>query len=115
MNKIGLHYCENRGDYKMNTNKTTLHAQDIFEKDFKTAMRGYKQEEVDAFLDIIIEDYKILQQQIEKLQLENDRLKKKTDHPRPTAPQPNPQANYDVLMRLSNLEKEVFGRKFADS
>lgn len=99
----------------MDTNQPTLNPQAILEKDFKTAMRGYNQTEVDEFLDLIIKDYEILQQQLEQLQLENDRLKKKTEHSRTTVTQQNPQANYDVLMRLSNLEKEVFGRKFSDS
>lgn len=99
----------------MDTNKPTLNPQAILEKDFKTAMRGYNQTEVDEFLDVVIKDYETLQQQIEQLQLENDRLKKKADQPKPTVTQQNPQANYDVLMRLSNLEKEVFGRKFSNS
>lgn len=99
----------------MNTDKVTLNTQAIFEKDFKTAMRGYNQTEVDEFLDVIMNDYKVFQQQIEQLQLENDRLKKRKVQPKTPTSQPTPQANYDVLMRLSNLEKEVFGRKFAES
>lgn len=100
----------------MNTSKTLLNPQAILEKDFKTAMRGYHQTEVDEFLDLIIKDYELFQQQIQQLQHENERLKRKTDHSRTTAAQSSPQAaNYDVLMRLSNLEKEVFGRKFADA
>lgn len=100
----------------MSANEIKLNGKEILEKDFKTAMRGYNQDEVDEFLDIIINDYEKFQQQIEKLQLENDRLKKRIDQPvsRPSTQQ-NPQSNYDVLMRLSNLEKEVFGKKFSDS
>src|SRR5690625_4417038 len=98
----------------MSTNQVQLSGKEILEKDFKTAMRGYNQDEVDEFLDIIINDYEKLQQQIEKLQLENDRLKKRNDQPVTRSSQQNSQSNYDVLMRLSNLEKEVFGKKFAD-
>lgn len=99
----------------MSTNEIQLNGKAILEKDFKTAMRGYNQDEVDEFLDIIINDYEKLQQQIETLQLENDRLKKRADQPTTRPSRQNPQSNYDVLMRLSNLEKEVFGKKFSDS
>lgn len=98
----------------MSTNQVQLNGKAILEKDFKTAMRGYNQDEVDEFLDIIINDYEKFQQQIEKLQLENDRLKKRIEQPAPRGNQQHTQSNYDVLMRLSNLEKEVFGKKFAD-
>jgi len=103
----------------MSLNRVQLSAKDILEKDFKTAMRGYNQEEVDEFLDIIIQDYEFLQQEIEKLQMENERLKKKEDQTttrtRSTTPVSQPQqVNYDVLKRLSNLEKAVFGKKIAD-
>lgn len=103
------------GDFKVNTNKAQLSGQAILEKEFKTGMRGYNQDEVDEFLDIIIKDYEVFQQQIEKLTLENDRLKKSSDQSRTRVSQPNQQVNYDVLKRLSNLEKEVFGRKFTES
>jgi len=93
-----------------------LSGKDILEKDFKTAMRGYNQEEVDEFLDVIIKDYGALQKQIEDLQQENARLKQSSSQRRTrTAVQPNHQVNYDILKRMSNLEKEVFGKKYADT
>ena len=101
----------------MSASRIQLNGKQILEKDFKTTMRGYNQVEVDEFLDVIIKDYEILQQQIDKLQNENDQLRQKSDQTktRTRTAQPNQQVNYDVLMRLSNLEKEVFGKKFADS
>ncbi|MGJ9456779.1 cell division regulator GpsB [Oceanobacillus sp. CF4.6] len=100
----------------MSLNRVQLSGKDILEKDFKTGMRGYNQEEVDEFLDAVIQDYDIFKQEIERLQAENEKLKKNTaEQPRTRAPQPNTQVNYDVLKRLSNLEKAVFGKKFADS
>ncbi|MFC4022980.1 cell division regulator GpsB [Oceanobacillus longus] len=100
----------------MSLNRVQLSGKDILEKDFKTAMRGYNQEEVDEFLDAVIQDYDIFKQEIERLQAENEKLKKNpVEQPRTRAPQPNTQVNYDVLKRLSNLEKAVFGKKFADS
>ncbi|WP_087971496.1 cell division regulator GpsB [Oceanobacillus rekensis] len=100
----------------MSINRVQLSGKDILEKDFKTAMRGYNQEEVDEFLDVIIQDYDLFKQEVERLQAENEKLRKTTvEQPRTRAPQPNTQVNYDVLKRLSNLEKAVFGKKFADS
>lgn len=100
----------------MVSDRVQLTSKDILEKDFKTAMRGYNQEEVDEFLDIIIKDYKVFQKKIEELQLENERLRKNSNQMRTRAAvQPNHQVNYDILKRLSNLEKEVFGRKYADT
>ena len=55
----------------MLSDKMKLTAKDILEKEFKTGMRGYKQEEVDKFLDLIIKDYETFHQEIEELQQEN--------------------------------------------
>ncbi|MFB4169181.1 cell division regulator GpsB [Virgibacillus sp. JSM 102003] len=100
----------------MNTNRIQLNGKEILEKEFKTAMRGYHQEEVDEFLDTVIQDYEAYEQEIEKLRQENDRLRKQSDQTRTrTAATPNHQVNYDILKRLSNLEKSVFGKKYADS
>lgn len=96
-------------------NKTRLTTKDIVEKDFKMAMRGYKQEEVDKFLDIIIKDYEIMLNEIEELQQENQRLKMQLEEStkRP-ATQMAGTTNFDILKRLSNLEKHVFGSKLYD-
>ena len=100
----------------MSNNRIQLSGKDILEKDFKTAMRGYNQEEVDEFLDIIIQDYDFFKQELDRLRAENEKLRKNTtEHTRTRAPQPNTQVNYDVLKRLSNLEKAVFGKKFAEA
>lgn len=99
----------------MVTDKTTLTAKDILEKDFKTTMRGYNQKEVDKFLDIIIKDYETFQQIIDELQEENQKLKKQLEEAskRPTQ-QTMGTTNFDILKRLSNLEKHVFGSKLYD-
>ncbi|MDC3413006.1 cell division regulator GpsB [Aquibacillus sp. 3ASR75-11] len=99
----------------MYSERVQLSGKDILEKNFKTGMRGYNQEEVDEFLDIVIQDYEILQQEIDRLTQENDRLKKNSDQSRARPSATNHQVNYDILKRLSNLEKAVFGKKFADS
>lgn len=89
-----------------------LTGKDILEKNFKTSMRGYNQEEVDEFLDIIIQDYEYFTEELSRLEQENDRLRKQSDHTRVRSATSNHQVNYDILKRLSNLEKEVFGKKF---
>ncbi|MFD2630650.1 cell division regulator GpsB [Oceanobacillus kapialis] len=101
----------------MSLNQVQFSGKDILEKEFKTGMRGYNQEEVDEFLDKIIQDYDLFKQEIERLQQENERLRKTSSEQtsRTRSTQPAPQMNYDVLKRLSNLEKAVFGKKFADT
>lgn len=101
----------------MSEGRIQLNSKQILEKDFKTAMRGYNQVEVDEFLDIVIQDYELLQQEIERLKQENQELKKSKEQqkPQPAHTNTNHQVNYDVLKRLSNLEKEVFGRKHVNS
>ncbi len=99
----------------MLSDKIQLTAKDILEKEFKTAMRGYKPEDVDKFLDTVIKDYEAMQQEIEELQQDNLRLKKQLDE---ASRRPSTQAagttNFDILKRLSNLEKHVFGDKLYD-
>lgn len=97
----------------MQINNIQLSSKDILDKQFKTTMRGYHQIEVDEFLDVIIQDYESFHEQIDQLNKEIARLKKQVEDSRTRPSQvPNQQVNYDVLKRLSNLEKEVFGKKF---
>ncbi|WP_409298148.1 cell division regulator GpsB [Peribacillus sp. SCS-26] len=103
----------------MLSDKIKLTAKDILEKDFKTAMRGYKPEDVDSFLDLIIKDYETFHQEIEELRQENLRLRKQSEDTarRPAAQVQTPgpgTTNFDILKRLSNLEKHVFGNKLFD-
>ncbi|MCP8616657.1 cell division regulator GpsB [Salirhabdus salicampi] len=91
-----------------------LSAKEILEKEFKTSIRGYNQDEVDEFLDVVIQDYEAYQQEIDRLRKENEQLKKGTDQPRTRSTQSTGNINYDILKRLSNLEKAVFGKKYAD-
>lgn len=94
--------------------ETKLKTSDILEKEFKTGLRGYNQEEVDIFLDDIIQDYEAYEKKISQLQLEINQLKEElAEAPKKAAPAP-PQVgatNFDILKRLSHLEKHVFGSK----
>ncbi|KGP93090.1 cell division protein DivIVA [Pontibacillus chungwhensis BH030062] len=108
----------------MGLDRIQLSGKEILDKDFKTGIRGYNQDEVDQFLDVIIQDYEAFHQEIERLKQENAKLKKQGDVPKqrvrsseasPAPSRQTGQVNYDVLQRLSNLEKAVFGKKYADS
>jgi DivIVA domain-containing protein len=96
---------------------TQLTTKEILEKEFKTSLKGYNQDEVDKFLDVVIKDYEVFQKRIELLESENERLKKETQK---FSEQQTRQGsavgntNYDILKRLSNLEKHVFGNKLFD-
>jgi DivIVA domain-containing protein len=103
-----------------NKQVSKLTKNEIYEKDFKTSMRGYNQDEVDQFLDDIIKDYEAFETRIQELQQENERLKKETvtlseqTKKQPPAQPAAGNTNYDILRRLSNLEKHVFGSKLYD-
>ncbi len=96
---------------------------DILQQEFKTKMRGYDPIEVDEFLDNIIKDYETYSKELLALQEENDKLNakiaqlSKTQGVAPTrvqqteTPKSAAVTNFDILKRLSNLEREVFGKK----
>jgi len=92
---------------------TKLTPEAILEKEFKTGLRGYNQDEVDQFLDDIIQDYGTFKQTIETLKAENRRLKEEMEESpkRQVAAPTSGTTNFDILKRLSNLEKHVFGAK----
>ena len=50
---------------------------DIFDQDFKTAVRGYSKQEVDEFLDDVIKDYETYSALVKELREENSRLKQR--------------------------------------
>lgn len=93
-----------------------LDSKTILEKEFKTGMRGYNQEDVDLFLDQVIQDYEAFKKTISELQLENERLKDElaSAAKRPATSNTNT-TNFDLLKRISNLEKHVFGSKLYDN
>ena len=86
----------------------------ILEKEFKKSMKGYNVDEVDQFLDLIREDYDTFNAKIAALEEENARLKQEVSSTSRKAAPVQPAANstnFDILKRLSNLEKHVFGSK----
>lgn len=57
----------------MNRDKIALTVQDILEKEFKIDARGYRMQEVDQFLDVIIRDYNEYNNTIKELEEEKRR------------------------------------------
>jgi DivIVA domain-containing protein len=109
----------------MYNDKLFLTPQEILNKEFKIDAEGYRPKEVDAFLDLVIRDYTEFTNIIKKLQIENrelanDNNKLKTECRRLKAiidtaqdGQGSKQSfnNIDLLKRISNLEKAVYGRE----
>ncbi|WP_295655762.1 cell division regulator GpsB [Metasolibacillus sp.] len=94
-----------------------LNSKIILEKEFKKSMKGYSIEQVDQFLDQIMEDYDAFEKQLNELRAENERLKADLENStrrQATVQTPTPNTNFDILKRLSNLEKHVFGSKLSE-
>ena len=105
-------------------NKINLTPQEILEKEFKIDTRGYRLKEVDQFLDLIISDYEefiqiikdsekekedlleeimSLKQEIRNLKMSIEIAKNGDSNANGT--------NLDVMRRLSQLEKIVYGKE----
>jgi len=96
--------------------------QDIYEKEFKTDTRGYRNKEVDQFLDEIIEDEELLLEAVKRLEREKEELltevmslkqelrnlKMNIDIAQSDTKEVT---NMDILRRISNLEKMVYGKE----
>ena len=101
-----------------------LTSKDILEKEFKIDTRGYRPQEVDKFLDAIIRDYeeffeiiKEIENDKKELIEDNIRLKQeirslrtKLDVLREDSESDTSVGNADLLRRLSNLEKVIYGK-----
>ena len=101
--------------------RITLTMQDILEKEFKIDARGYRPQEVDKFLDIIIKDYneynniiRNLEKEKRALALENQNLKNEARNLRSSIVAARigekEITNVDLLRRISQLEKIILGK-----
>ncbi len=107
----------------MYQNKIKLMPQDILEKNFKIDTRGYRLKEVDQFLDDIIGDYEQFLDIINNLEkekadliAENMQLKQELRNSKLSAEVASSNhngeiTNVDVMRRLSQLEKMVYGSR----
>jgi len=101
----------------------SLTPQDILDKEFKIDTRGFRPQEVDKFLDIVIGDYtkfitlvKRLDSEKKELIEENLRLKQELRENKDKIEllkntSSKEMTNVDMLRRISMLEKIVFGDK----
>jgi DivIVA domain-containing protein len=100
----------------------SLSPQDILEKEFKIDTRGFRPQEVDRFLDMVINDYTKFISIVQKLNEDNKDLveenmnlkkelrntKDKLDLLKTTDKEVT---NVDLLRRISQLEKIIYGDK----
>lgn len=109
------------------THKIQLSPKKIVNKQFQIDFKGYNAEEVDYFLDIVVNDYEnfaaMLNEsytQIDKLQKVNDELRQKVNqlekekmiqNDQLKSMEDNLSTNIDLLKRISNLEKAVYKDK----
>ena len=108
----------------MASNKTNLTSNDILDKQFTIKPKGYDAEEVDDFLDQVIEDYKMfenlenqlktevktnsfLRKQLGDLELENEILNKKLGEYRYSSSKGD-FGNIELLKKISELEAEIY-------
>lgn len=106
----------------MYNDRITLTMQDILEKEFKIDARGYRLQEVDKFLDVIIKDYneynniiKTLEKEKRELAQENTVLKNEVRNLKSSIETARigekEITNVDLLRRISQLEKIILGKE----
>lgn len=106
----------------MYNDRIALSIQDILEKEFKIDTRGYRLQEVDKFLDIIIRDYneynniiKALEKERKALVTENQELKQEIRNLKASIEAVKSEekeiTNVDLLRRISQLEKIILGKE----
>ena len=106
----------------MYNDRITLTMQDILEKEFKIDSRGYRLQEVDKFLDVIIKDYneynniiKSLEKEKRELAQENTVLKNEVRNLKSSIEAARigekEITNVDLLRRISQLEKIILGKE----
>ena len=102
----------------MYNEKFYLTTQDILDKEFKIDARGYRPQEVDQFLDMVIKDYvdtentiRKLIAEIKSLEAENTKLRSEVRNLKTSLDiaGSNKVTNVDLLKRISDLEKVVYG------
>ena len=100
----------------------SLSIQDILEKEFKIDTRGYRPQEVDSLLDVIMRDYneynniiKALVKDNKSLMAENHTLKEEVRNLKSSIEAAKygekEITNVDLLRRISQLEKIILGKE----
>jgi DivIVA domain-containing protein len=101
--------------------RIALTTKDILEKEFKFDARGYRPQEVDKFLDLIMKDYTEYQNIIKKLAVEIKNLESENQSLQAEVRDLKSKleiaasnsskgvTNLDIIKRISELEKIVYG------
>lgn len=99
-----------------------LSAQEILDKEFNIDFKGYSASDVDAFLDMVLEDYQIFEENVAELQKEIASLKEEInvqkskylelESKRKVIDLANTTtySSVDLLKRVARLEEEVYRR-----
>ncbi|MBE6138898.1 MAG: cell division regulator GpsB [Firmicutes bacterium] len=107
----------------MYRDRIVLTSRDILEKEFKIDTRGYRPQEVDRFLDMIIKDYEEMNSIMRELEREKKQLVEdnislkqevrnlKTKIEVLAESEGSSTTNADMLRRISKLEKIIYGKE----
>lgn len=103
-------------------NEVVLNPETLYNWDFKIDARGYRPQEVDKVLDMVISDYKayerINKELKERIALLNEeildlkhKLRSANEREEIFKSSDKEITNIDLLQRISNLEKIIYGKK----
>jgi len=101
-------------------NKLNLTAKEVLDKHFDKDFKGYSSDQVDDFLDVVIEDYQLMEENVSELlnminslqaevkslqdrNVELEGMRKAFDLSKTTS-----YSSVDLLKRISRIEEEVF-------
>ena len=106
----------------MFSDRIALSSAEIFEKEFKIDARGYRLQEVDKFLDIVIHDYNEFNSIIKELAVKNNQLMEENENLKTEIRNLKSDmeavkysekeiTNVDLIKRVSQLEKIILGKE----
>ncbi|PTX64934.1 DivIVA domain-containing protein [Melghirimyces profundicolus] len=85
-----------------------LTPRDIFDKDFKTSLRGYDVDEVNEFLDQVIRSYEDVLEENEKLKQQLKKANQNSKrHKRAMPDEDQDRVIQEILQRLDRLEQMI--------
>ena len=106
----------------MFSDRIALSSAEIFEKEFKIDAKGYRLQEVDKFLDIVIHDYNEFNSIIKELAIKNNKLLEENEDLKTEIRNLKSDmeaikysekeiTNVDLIRRVSQLEKIILGKE----
>lgn len=106
----------------MFSDRIALSSAEIFEKEFKIDAKGYRLQEVDKFLDIVIHDYNEFNSIIKELAIKNNKLVEENEDLKTEIRNLKSDmeaikysekeiTNVDLIRRVSQLEKIILGKE----